>query len=173
MDRLAGLISVTRLGKILPFGYFLPEHFYRYEQFKTWFAVLILTLISSWIQMFWTFNLIFGIWAKILATFPKIGQFSFKSSGHSDLKLIFLQDEVDEDLMCQICLQPFVSPLDTPCGHTFCSVSLSQFPDSGSVFTTLHFLRNLRNRPNRLECYITLGWKILPITNTLTHWSNS
>ena len=32
------------------------------------------------------------------------------------------QDEVDEDLMCQICLQPFVSPMDTPCGHTFCSV---------------------------------------------------
>lgn len=29
--------------------------------------------------------------------------------------------QVDEDLMCQICLQPLVSPLDTQCGHTFCS----------------------------------------------------
>ncbi|GFN74223.1 ligand of numb protein x 2 [Plakobranchus ocellatus] len=28
--------------------------------------------------------------------------------------------QVDEDLMCQICLQPLVSPLDTACGHTFC-----------------------------------------------------
>ena len=30
--------------------------------------------------------------------------------------------QVDEDLMCQICLQPFVSPTDTPCSHTFCQV---------------------------------------------------
>ncbi|CAG5115068.1 unnamed protein product [Candidula unifasciata] len=29
--------------------------------------------------------------------------------------------QVDEDLMCHICLQPLVSPLDTVCGHTFCS----------------------------------------------------
>ena len=28
--------------------------------------------------------------------------------------------EVDDDLMCQICLQPLVDPFDTPCGHTFC-----------------------------------------------------
>jgi hypothetical protein len=27
--------SVTRLSKIMPFGYFLLEHFYRNEQFKT------------------------------------------------------------------------------------------------------------------------------------------
>jgi hypothetical protein len=39
---------VTRLGKILPFGYFLLEHFYRNEQFKTWFVVLILTFSNSW-----------------------------------------------------------------------------------------------------------------------------
>ncbi|XP_059172082.1 E3 ubiquitin-protein ligase LNX-like [Physella acuta] len=29
--------------------------------------------------------------------------------------------QVDEDLMCQICLQPLVTPVDTLCGHTFCS----------------------------------------------------
>ncbi|XP_035826009.1 ligand of Numb protein X 2 [Aplysia californica] len=28
--------------------------------------------------------------------------------------------QVDEDLMCHICLQPLVSPIDTACGHTFC-----------------------------------------------------
>ena len=40
---------------------------------------------------------------------------------------IYFQD-VDEDLMCQICLQPFVAPTDTPCSHTFCQVaSSSQF----------------------------------------------
>jgi hypothetical protein len=33
--------------------------------------------------MFSTFNLIFGIWAKVLATFPKIGRLSFQSTGHS------------------------------------------------------------------------------------------
>ncbi|XP_046681916.1 ligand of Numb protein X 2-like isoform X2 [Homalodisca vitripennis] len=32
--------------------------------------------------------------------------------------------EVDEDLMCQICLQPFVSPIDLLCGHTFCQPCL-------------------------------------------------
>ncbi len=34
--------SVTRLGKILPLGYFLHEHFYTNKKFKTWFVVLIL-----------------------------------------------------------------------------------------------------------------------------------
>lgn len=34
---------------------------------------------------------------------------------------------VDEDLMCQICLQPLVSPLDTKCGHTFCSRCLKNY----------------------------------------------
>ena len=35
--------------------------------------------------------------------------------------------EVDEDLMCQICLQPFVQPIDTPCGHTFCHVCIHNY----------------------------------------------
>ncbi|XP_031430241.2 E3 ubiquitin-protein ligase LNX isoform X2 [Clupea harengus] len=36
-------------------------------------------------------------------------------------------DEPDDDLMCHICLQPFVRPLDTPCGHTFCQECLTNF----------------------------------------------
>lgn len=28
--------------------------------------------------------------------------------------------EVDDDLMCRICRQPLVDPVDAPCGHTFC-----------------------------------------------------
>ncbi|XP_069747611.1 ligand of Numb protein X 2a isoform X4 [Narcine bancroftii] len=30
------------------------------------------------------------------------------------------QHEMDDDLVCHICLQPLLQPLDTPCGHTFC-----------------------------------------------------
>lgn len=29
--------------------------------------------------------------------------------------------------MCQICLQPFVQPVDTPCAHTFCHVCISNY----------------------------------------------
>uniref|UniRef100_A0A673X6S2 Ligand of numb-protein X 1 n=1 Tax=Salmo trutta TaxID=8032 RepID=A0A673X6S2_SALTR len=37
------------------------------------------------------------------------------------------QDEVDDDLMCHICLQPLIRPLDTPCGHTYCQECLTSF----------------------------------------------
>ncbi|KAF6733078.1 E3 ubiquitin-protein ligase LNX [Oryzias melastigma] len=37
------------------------------------------------------------------------------------------QDEVDDDLVCQICLQPLIRPLDTPCGHTYCQECLTSF----------------------------------------------
>lgn len=36
-------------------------------------------------------------------------------------------EEVDEDLTCYICLQPFVTPLDIPCGHTFCGPCLNNY----------------------------------------------
>ncbi|NXL94462.1 LNX1 ligase, partial [Alectura lathami] len=36
-------------------------------------------------------------------------------------------EEVDDDLMCHICLQPLLQPLDTLCGHTFCSACLTNF----------------------------------------------
>uniref|UniRef100_A0A8C6Y069 Ligand of numb-protein X 1 n=1 Tax=Naja naja TaxID=35670 RepID=A0A8C6Y069_NAJNA len=36
-------------------------------------------------------------------------------------------EEVDDDLICHICLQPLLQPLDTPCGHTYCTVCLTDF----------------------------------------------
>ena len=33
-------------------------------------------------------------------------------------------DNLDDDLLCRICLQPLVDPVDTPCGHTFCYICL-------------------------------------------------
>ncbi|XP_036378585.1 E3 ubiquitin-protein ligase LNX isoform X1 [Megalops cyprinoides] len=37
------------------------------------------------------------------------------------------QEEVDDDLVCHICLQPLIQPIDTPCGHTYCSECLTSF----------------------------------------------
>lgn len=37
------------------------------------------------------------------------------------------QEEVDDELTCHICLQPLISPLDTPCGHTYCEECLTNF----------------------------------------------
>jgi hypothetical protein len=46
---------------------------------------------------------------------------------HHEPHLYNYVGEVDEDLMCQICLQAFVQPLDTPCGHTFCHVCMHNY----------------------------------------------
>jgi hypothetical protein len=35
------------------------------------------------------------------------------------------------------------------------------------------FSLQITNQVNNLECYITLVWKRLPMTNTQTYWSNS
>ncbi|XP_018598761.1 ligand of Numb protein X 2-like [Scleropages formosus] len=37
------------------------------------------------------------------------------------------QDEVDDELICHICLQPLLRPMDTPCGHTYCFQCLGSF----------------------------------------------
>lgn len=44
-----------------------------------------------------------------------------------DSHLYEYQDEVDDELMCHICLQPLLRPMDTPCGHTYCFHCLSNF----------------------------------------------
>lgn len=37
------------------------------------------------------------------------------------------KDEVDDELLCHICLQALIRPLDTPCGHTYCQECLTSF----------------------------------------------
>ena len=46
---------------------------------------------------------------------------------HHEPHLYNYSEEVDEDLMCQICLQPFVQPVDTPCCHTFCHACINSY----------------------------------------------
>uniref|UniRef100_A0A8C9AFA7 E3 ubiquitin-protein ligase LNX n=1 Tax=Prolemur simus TaxID=1328070 RepID=A0A8C9AFA7_PROSS len=36
-------------------------------------------------------------------------------------------EDVDDDLICHICLQALLDPLDTPCGHTYCTLCLTSF----------------------------------------------
>jgi hypothetical protein len=47
-----------------------------------------------------------------------------------------------------------------------------QFHTPGAVFTTLYFICNLRNWPNKLECCIAIGWKILCHGQTLQFITN-
>uniref|UniRef100_A0A8C4N408 Ligand of numb-protein X 2a n=1 Tax=Eptatretus burgeri TaxID=7764 RepID=A0A8C4N408_EPTBU len=49
------------------------------------------------------------------------------------------RQDVDDDLTCQICLQPLVAPTDTPCGHTYCARCLRGFLTSsgGAAFCPL------------------------------------
>ncbi|XP_067107555.1 ligand of Numb protein X 2a [Osmerus mordax] len=54
---------------------------------------------------------------------PECGQIHRARENH----LYNYRLEVDDDLMCHICLQPLVQPLDTPCGHTFCARCLRSF----------------------------------------------
>ncbi|NXA07564.1 LNX2 protein, partial [Sapayoa aenigma] len=44
-----------------------------------------------------------------------------------DNHLYNFQDEVDDELICHICLQPLLQPMDTPCGHTYCFRCLENF----------------------------------------------
>lgn len=59
-------------------------------------------------------------WAKVC---KECGQQHEGQEGH----LYEYQDEVDDELVCHICLQPLLRPVDTPCGHTYCSQCLSSF----------------------------------------------
>uniref|UniRef100_M4AFH4 Ligand of numb-protein X 2b n=1 Tax=Xiphophorus maculatus TaxID=8083 RepID=M4AFH4_XIPMA len=44
-----------------------------------------------------------------------------------DTHLYEYQNEVDDELVCHICLQPLLRPMDTPCGHTYCFHCISNF----------------------------------------------
>uniref|UniRef100_A0A7N6BJ00 Ligand of numb-protein X 1 n=1 Tax=Anabas testudineus TaxID=64144 RepID=A0A7N6BJ00_ANATE len=74
-----------------------------------------------------------------------------KSCGHShqleENHEYLYKDEVDDDLVCHICLQPLVRPLDTPCGHTYCQECLTSFlleSDFCPVCRTPLMLQNCR-----------------------------
>ncbi|XP_078458820.1 ligand of Numb protein X 2-like [Lampetra planeri] len=58
-----------------------------------------------------------------LALCPDCGQLHSAAEGH----VYDYRQEVDDDLTCHICLQPLVSPTDTPCGHTYCARCLRGF----------------------------------------------
>ncbi|KAL2077213.1 hypothetical protein ACEWY4_026717 [Coilia grayii] len=59
-------------------------------------------------------------WARVC---KECGQQHESPDGH----LYEYQDEVDDELVCHICLQPLLRPMDTPCGHTYCYQCLSSF----------------------------------------------
>ncbi|KAI4881728.1 hypothetical protein NFI96_026566 [Prochilodus magdalenae] len=61
--------------------------------------------------------------ALLGALCPECGQIHRSWENH----LYNYRLEVDDDLVCHICLQPLVQPLDTPCGHTFCARCLRSF----------------------------------------------
>ncbi len=69
--------SVTRLGEILLSGFSLLHNFL-HSQLKKLFQNMVcctyMNIKSSWVQMFWTFNLSFDISATVSATFPNIGR---------------------------------------------------------------------------------------------------
>jgi hypothetical protein len=48
-----------------------------------------------------------------------------------------------------------------------------QSTGSGHCFHNAAFSLQLTNGSNKLECYITLGQKGLPVTNTLAYWAYS
>ncbi|KFO80136.1 Ligand of Numb protein X 2, partial [Cuculus canorus] len=51
------------------------------------------------------------------------GQFHLLLDNH----LYNFQNDVDDELICHICLQPLLQPMDTPCGHTYCFKCLENF----------------------------------------------
>ncbi|KAG8553811.1 hypothetical protein GDO81_003555 [Engystomops pustulosus] len=51
------------------------------------------------------------------------GQAHVSSENH----IYNFQDDVDDELVCHICLQPLLQPMDTPCGHTYCYKCLKNF----------------------------------------------
>lgn len=61
------------------------------------------------------------------STRPRVCRSCGQHHSHHEPHIYDYPEEVDEDLMCQICLQPFVSPTDTPCSHTFCQACISSY----------------------------------------------
>jgi len=51
------------------------------------------------------------------------GQFHSPTDSH----LYDYFQPIDDDLTCEICLQPLVDPVDTKCGHTFCARCIKNY----------------------------------------------
>ncbi|XP_067935225.1 ligand of Numb protein X 2-like [Watersipora subatra] len=51
------------------------------------------------------------------------GQFHSPTDSH----LYDYHQPIDDDLTCEICLQPLVDPVDTKCGHTFCARCIKNY----------------------------------------------
>ena len=64
---------------------------------------------------------------KLIKSLRRVQSTSRISEKINSDKNNLISGEVDEDLMCQICLQPFVQPIDTPCAHTFCHVCIHNY----------------------------------------------
>lgn len=57
----------------------------------------------------------------------KFGLNVFKCHPKNGNHLYDYEGSVDDDLVCHLCFQAFVDPVDTKCGCTFCSVCLQNY----------------------------------------------
>ncbi|XP_075040513.1 ligand of Numb protein X 2-like [Mixophyes fleayi] len=62
-----------------------------------------------------------------ISTAPEICRDCGQSHPAIENHIYNFQDEVDDELVCHICLQPLLQPMDTPCGHTYCYRCLKNF----------------------------------------------
>lgn len=59
--------------------------------------------------------------------FYLLNNLSFKCHPRNSTHLYDYEGTVDDDLICHICFQPFVDPIDTKCGCTYCSDCLQVY----------------------------------------------
>jgi hypothetical protein len=50
------------------------------------------------------------------------------------------------------------------------NISVNFFVVLGCIHNN-SFSSQVKNEPNKLECYITLGWKGFPVTKTPAYWA--
>ena len=84
--------------------------------------------------------------------------------------LHYVSKNIDNDLMCAICISPWLDPLQTPCEHVFCKTCLTEsvqrVASCPQCRNPLHLsecqaaMRLLRNKVDALEvyCHYRCGW---------------
>ncbi len=60
-----------------------------------------------------------------------------------------------------------------PALHKNIKLGWKGLPETRDRIHNPSFYSELKDRSNKLECYITLGWKSFPVTNTLSFWACS